>query len=448
MEINTRALTLEILLEVEAGTQMSHIVLGRVLAKYQYLSKSDRAFITRLTGGTIERRITLDYILDAYSKVKVRKMKPVIRNILRMSLYQIFFMDHIPESAAVDEAVKLAAKKHFGGLRGFVNGVLRAVIRDGEQIRYPDKSDPADYLSVRYSVPRTLARDYVEAFGFDLSETICASYLEVRPTTVRLTRTGHDADQTLKSLADDGAVVCPAHYLPEARYISGYDHIGGLAAHQDGAIQVQDESSMLVGRIANPAPGAQVLDLCAAPGGKSLHIADLLDGTGHVEARDVSDYKAARIRENIDRLGLTNIDAAVRDATCFHEADKGSADIVLVDAPCSGLGVVAKKPEIKYGYTKEKLESLVVLQRKILANAASYVKPGGLLIYSTCTITKAENEENAAWFLQHFPYESQSFTDRLPKELIPEVAKSGTLQLLPGVHACDGFFIAAFRKNP
>lgn len=448
MDVNTRELALNILLEINRDGEHSHIAIGNTLAKYQFLQKGDRAFITRLCEGTIEYKIQLDYIIDFVSSVKVRKMKPVIREILRMSVYQLKYMDHVPDRAVVNEAVKLAQRKGFHNLKNFVNGVLRNTARRMNEIPYPDRrQNPIEYLSIHYSVPEALVKQWCEEFGESICEQIIGSFLNQRPTTVRLCRTGHDPEETLRELKNQCAAVKKAPYAADAYEISGYDHLGALQAFQEGKIQVQDVSSMLVAQVAAPVPGIQVLDVCAAPGGKSLHVADLMNGQGMVEARDLTEYKVNLIRDNIERLGLVNIRTNVRDASLVYEEDMEHADLVLADVPCSGYGVIGKKPDIKYHSDQEQQASLLKLQREILKAVASYVKRGGVLIYSTCTIGKAENLDQVLWFTEHFPFQLESLNPYLSPELHSETTAQGYLQLLPGIHACDGFFLARLRKK-
>ncbi len=448
MEVNTRELILDILLEVEKDGRQSQTVIGNVLDKYQFLPKNDRSFITRISEGTIEYRIQLDYIINRVSSVKVKKMKPVIREILRMSVYQMKYMDSVPDRATVNEAVKLAQRKGFHNLKSFVNGVLRNAGRRMDEITWPDrKSNPVKYMSVCYSMPEMLVEQWCREYGDETCEKMLVSFLKHRPLTVRICRTGHNTEQTIRKLQNQGVTVTKAPYATDGYVLEEYDHLGGLKAFTDGEIQVQDTSSMLVAQAANPASGDFVLDLCAAPGGKSLHAADLMEDTGIVEARDVSDYKVSLIRENIDRLGLKNIRTQVRDATVYSPGDAGSADIVLCDVPCSGYGVIGKKPDIKYHASRERQESLQKLQREILKNAASYTKDGGTLIYSTCTIERAENIDQVQWFIKHFPFQLESLDPYLDQKLRQETTKEGYLQLLPGISDCDGFFLARFKKQ-
>lgn len=447
MEVNVRELILGIMLEIDREGKPSHLAVGDVLAKYQFLPKSDRAFITRVCGGTLEQRIYLDYLIDQVSSVKVKKMKPVIRELLRFSVYQMKFMDGVPDSAVVNEAVKLAKKKGFAKLANFVNGVLRNLSRKLPALGYPQTGDRVEDLCVRYSMPRFLTEQWRARYGDEICERMLAAFQEQRPVTVRLCRTGHEPEETLRELERDGVHVQPAPYVEGAYAISGYDHLSALPAFRQGKLQVQDVSSMLPALAAAPKPGDTVIDLCAAPGGKSLHAAELMDGTGRVEARDVTERKVALIRENAERLGLTNVDPQLRDATVWDSADRERADVVLADVPCSGYGVIGRKPDIKYRADREKQRALVQLQRKILENAVACVKPGGVLLYSTCTIAPEENEEQVQWLKERFSLETESLDPYISPQLRSETTARGYLQLLPGIHDCDGFFLARLRKK-
>ena len=443
----TRELLMQMLLSVSQEEHYSHLVLRDTLEKYQFLPKKDRAFITRVFEGTIENRIKIDYWIDQVSSVKVNKMKPVIREIIRSAVYQIVYMDSVPDSAACNEAVKLAQKKGFFSLKGFVNGVLRNISRIKDDLPLPPKGMPKAYLSVCYSTPEWLVDKWIRAYGEETTETMLRDFLKERPTTVRLRTFATNTEQTEKLLKDDGVTVTKAPYVEAARYIEGYDYVPGLTAFREGRIQVQDVSSMLVSICADPQKGAAVLDLCAAPGGKSLHMADLLQGTGSVEARDLTDYKVGLIRQNIERSGAINIEAVRHDATVFDRRLEEKYDIVLADVPCSGLGVIGKKTDIKYRMDPEKIRELVQLQRQILHNAVSYVKPGGILMFSTCTVCEEENQQNVAWLTSHYPLHTESLDKWLPEELCSGETKNGMLQLLPGVHKADGFFLARLKKE-
>lgn len=446
--INTREMILEILLQIEEEGEHSHIAIRNALSKYQFLPKQERAFITRVCEGTLEYRILIDYIIDSFSKITVDKMKPPIREILRSAVYQMKFMDSVPDSAVCNEAVKLAQKKGFYNLKPFVNGVLRSIARQMGELEYPSKEENLlRYLSVKYSMPEQLVLRWLNDYGEETTEKMLEDFLKEKPVTVRCRTYLNSKEKICQSLMEQGVKVEPAPYLPYALTISGFNHILTLDAFLEGKIQVQDVSSMLVAEVADPKKGDYVIDLCAAPGGKSLHMGDKMEGYGTVDARDVSQYKVDLIEENIQRTESINVQAKVMDATIFDLDSECKADIVLADVPCSGYGVIGKKPEIKYRATPQKQEEIVILQRTILDRAAEYVKPRGVLIYSTCTIAKEENEENMMWFMNNHPFKLESLDPYLPEELHSETTALGYLQLLPGVHKTDGFFIAKFRRK-
>lgn len=444
---NTREVVLELLLEIIEKKSYSHLVLRQALNKYQYLEKQQRAFITRLTEGTVEQLIQIDYILNQYSKVKVSKMKPVVRNILRMGVYQICFMDGVPDSAACNEAVKLAKRRRFEGLSGFINGVLRAVSRNKEELVLPGREEGIlPYLSVKYSIPEWLIRFWLEDYEEGILEEILRGFRERRKTTVRCNLSLASKEEIMESLKAQKIQVTPVPYSESVLEIENYDYLETVDAFSKGWIQVQDISSCLAVECIPVSPGAYVIDVCSAPGGKALHIADRLNNTGYVEARDLTWQKVSMIEENRTRSGFTNIGAKVQDALEPDETSVEKADILIADLPCSGLGIMGKKPDIRYNITKEQMDSLVTLQRDILSVVWRYVKPGGILLYSTCTINKEENQKNTEWFLEHFPFEPVSIEGRFGEGLHEESMKKGMLQLLPGIHQGDGFFIALMKR--
>lgn len=438
--VDGREIVLDVLIEILEKDGYSHVVLNQALSKYQYLEKPERAFISRVTEGTLEYLIQIDYVLNLYSKVKVKKMKPLIRNLMRMSVYQILYMDRIPDSAVCNEAVKLASKRKFQGLKGFVNGVLRTISREKETITFPSDD-------IRYSVPMWLMDIWKSRYDEDTVHKMLQSFLEKSRLTVRCNLDQAEQSQIIESLEAQGVKVSETEYVPEMLYLDHFDYLDSLEAFQKGWIQVQDVSSSFVGKVAEPQAGDYVIDVCGAPGGKSLHIADCLKGTGHVEVRDLTEYKVRLIEDNIERTGFTNIDTKVWDALELDEESIEKADIVIADLPCSGLGIIGKKPDIKQKMKPEMLTELATLQREILTVVHQYVKPGGKLIYSTCTVDRKENEENAEWFLKQFPFEPINIEGKLGDGLKEESMKDGWIQLLPGVHPCDGFFIAAFQKK-
>lgn len=445
--INERELVLGILLEITRDGEYGHIALRNTLSKYQYLEKRERAFITRVVEGTLEHMMEIDYIINQFSKVKVNKMKPVIRTIIRSAVYQMLYMDSVPNSAVCNEAVKLASKKGFVNLKGFVNGVLRNIDRNVSNIQYPDKDNMVEYLSVRYSMPVWILEKWSICYDWEQIERMLQGFFKERGTTIRCNLNRISKEELVKKLQGEGVTVKQHPYLEYALVISGYDYLGNLESFEEGDFQVQDLSSMLVAEAAAPKEGDYVIDVCAAPGGKSLHIADKLKGTGHVEARDLTDYKVELIWDNIERSQMDNIEAVSMDALVFDPGSEEKADIVIADLPCSGLGVIGKKADIKYKMTEKTQEELAQLQKDILAVVHRYVKPGGTLLYSTCTINAEENIENVRWFLEQYPeFEVRSLEPVLCSELKDSV-EEGCLQLLPGIHESDGFFISAFQKK-
>lgn len=445
--VNLRELILNILLEIDKEGQYSHLVLRNTLEKYQYLEKKERAFITRICEGTLEYRIRLDYILDQFSTVPAEKMKPVIRELLRSSVYQLLYMDHVPDSAVCNEAVKLARKRGFYNLTGFVNGVLRKIQREYGSIHFPEKNSPVEYLSVIYSMPVWLVERFLEEYDFKTTEKMLEAFLEPHPATIRIREYQTEEEAVLESLKEENVLLEKAPYADRAYYVKNYDYLPALTAFRRGSIQIQDVSSMLAGEIADAKEGDYVIDLCAAPGGKALYLADKLHGTGMVDARDLSKTKTDLIRDNALRQNFLNVVVTEKDATQLDRESLEKADIVLADVPCSGLGVMGRKKDIKYKINPGKIRDLAGLQRKILEQASTYVKPGGTLIYSTCTIGKEENIENVQWFLEHYPYELESLDPYICEELQGETTAKGYLQLLPGIHKCDGFFMARLKRK-
>lgn len=451
---NNREIALDILMEISEKEQYLHVILGDALRKYQYLEKNERAFISRLVRGTVERQLTLDYVIDQVSSVKVKKMKPLIRSLMRMSVYQMMYMEQVPVSAVCNEAVKLAKKRHFGNLAGFVNGVLRGISRQLSGMELPDSD------SIRYSMPEIILDILRQHYGQQALGAMLEAFLKERTISV-ITNTGKCQPAELKKRLElENVCVTAAPYIEGAFIISGFNYLDDLEAFREGLFQVQDISSMVAGIVAAPRAGDRIIDVCAAPGGKSIFAALSLKGTGSVDARDISEKKAAQIQENIDRLGLSNITASVMDATVPDEASEGRGDLVLADVPCSGLGIIGRKPDIKYNVTSGRLREIVSLQRRILDRACGYVKPGGSMIYSTCTLNPKENEENVRYIIEK-GFEPEDITALVPEGIFKDSrsfgreqyertvkeAKQGYLTLIPGIHECDGFFVARLRKK-
>lgn len=446
--MNIRDLVLSMLKEIYAGNEFSHILIRQVLDKYDYLEGSEKAFIKRLTEGTLERTIELDYVINQFSNTPVNKMKPLIRSLMRMSVYQILYMDSVPDSAACNEAVKLAALHKFTSLKGFVNGVLRNIARKKQEIIYPDKEkDFKEYISVTYSLPIWMVEHFIKEYGKEKAEKICAGLLQERPVTVRLKESlgTEEKQQLLESWKQQGIKTKQHPYLSYAYVLEKTEGVKNIPGFEEGGFTVQDVSSMLVAQVAGIAPGMQILDVCAAPGGKATHAAEKLNRSGQVIARDLTEYKVDFIQENAKRLQLDNLWAEEWDALNFDKSKEEWADVVFCDAPCSGLGIMGKKRDIKYRLTQDSLKEVSSLQREIVSTVWKYVKKGGILMYSTCTINREENEKQVQWITKKLPFEVVSMKEELPKELVTDESDFG-LQLLPGIHETDGFFFCKLRR--
>ena len=451
---NIREIVLNILIEYDRDGVRKPSLLKDSLNKYDYLESRDKAFMKRVVDGCIERQIQIDYILNSFSKTKTDKMQPFIRSLLRMSVYQIMFMDAVPDSAACNEAVKLAQKHKFAGLKGFVNGVLRNIARSKDKIEYPSKEDNngTAYLEAFYSMPKWICEMWCDTYGFEKTEEILAFFLEPRPTTVRL-KSSCDRKAFTKELESVGVVVTESDILPYALNLEKTDNIRFLPGFDEGLFFAQDVSSMMVTEIADPQPGQVVVDVCAAPGGKSLHAAERVfkGGEGVVISRDVSERKCELIRENADRMGASNVKVEVHDARIHDRNMENKADILYLDLPCSGLGIIGRKNDIKYNVTRQSLSDVSKLQWEIIKTAWDYVKPGGILMYSTCTVNREENEAMVSRICAELPFEPVDIKDKLPARLqsgeLAKTAENGYIQLLPGEYGTDGFFISKLRRK-
>ena len=446
--VNTRELVLDMLLAIEKGEGFSHKLLKDTLDKYDYLDRKDKAFMKRIVEGTLERQMYLDFIINAYSNTPVNKMKPLIRCLMRMSTYQLIFMQ-VPDRAVCNEAVKLAGKRKFVNLKGFVNGVLRKIAVSKDNLPMPSRENMVSFLSITYSMPTWLVEKWIKELGADMTEGMLERLLEISPVTIRIKESvsAEDKEALLAQMKEQGITVEAHPYLHYAYTLSHLEGMHQVPGFSQGLIAVQDVSSMLAVEVAGIKPGNLVLDVCAAPGGKSMLAAEKTGPEGLVIARDLSDMKVSFIEENAGRMCLDQVRVQVQDATVLDETMIGKADVVLADLPCSGLGIIAKKRDIKYNVTPESLEELQILQRQILDVVSQYVKPGGILIYSTCTINPMENEENRAYILEELGFEAASLDEYLPETLKSETTKSGYLQLIPSVHETDGFFISKYCKK-
>ena len=451
--MNSRALAAEIITECLEGTGQSHLLLQEALRRHPEADARDRNLLTSLVHGTIGCALQLDAYLEPLSRVPVEKLKPYVRTVLRMGLYQLIYLDRIPASAVCNESVKLVRKRMGDGLTGYVNGVLRAATRKES---WEELSGAA-----AFSLPEELY-DYLTAlYGEEEVQAIGRAYLMPPVLWARVNTSRAAAEEVAASLKNEGYAAEQTDGIPgclklerlrqttmdsqtETEKATKSRPLDALTALREGLLQLQDKSAQLAVLAADPKPGMKVLDLCAAPGGKSLQAADLMRDEGEVLACDISEEKIVRIRDNISRSGFGCVKAAVADATVFDPEKEGCFDLVIADLPCSGLGTAGRKPEIKYRVTQDKIRELAALQRQILKNAVRYVRPGGKLLYSTCTLTREENTDNADWL------RDACGLRQLPLALPPDRfsgAETGRLQLMPKAGSGDGFFISLFMKE-
>lgn len=431
-----RALALSLLLRSEQDNLYSNLILDTAIRRGN-LSDADRGLLTALVYGVLEKKLTLDYLIDQLSDRPARDIDVDARILLRMGLYQLRFMDRIPAHAALNETVALAPKRS----RGFVNAVLRRYTREEGSITWPDREEkPLDYLSVTYSFPTELCERFVGIFGMERAEQVLCAIDHTPPLTLRVNTCRTSVDELSARLLEAGASVSPALHAPHALRLDGGNPTA-LPGFDAGDFFVQDEASQLCVEAVDTHEGMTVLDICACPGSKSFGMALNMNNTGSLTAFDLHQNKLSLIEKGAVRLGLTNIKVEARDGRDFDQTLEAVADRVLCDVPCSGFGVLAKKPEIRYKDLSA-LAPLPDIQLAILENACRYVKSGGVLVYSTCTIFPEENEDNVARFLSRHP-------EFVPTDFTVGDLKStsGMLTLTPDEHGTDGFFMAKFTKE-
>lgn len=446
---SARDLALMALKEVDEDGAYANIVLNRVLESHRP-GKMDRSFATELTYGTMRSLNTLDWILGHFLKQPLEKQTVWVRNILRLGVYQILFMDRVPESAAVNEAANQARRFGHPGAVKFVNGVLRNVARSGKDLKFPELGrDPVAHISLRYSHPAWLVERWLADYGPEETIALCKSDNGPAPNTVRTNTLKIGRDHLIARLREEGVGAGETLYAPEGLNIEGFVSLRGFAPFEEGLFQVQDESSMLVGHALSPEPGSTILDAAAAPGGKSTHLAQLMGDRGTVLAGDIHPHKLRLIEDNCRRLGINCVKAFQADARDLPPELKERADYVLVDAPCSGLGVLKRRPDSRWRKTTDQISGIVELQAQILNSAARCLRPGGVMVYSTCTLLEEENRAQVQAFLgEHPEFAAENLSNYLPVSLDHHrTMEQGYIQLLPHRHGMDGFFIARLRKR-
>lgn len=435
-----REVAMQVLQKVHVEGAYANVTFAQTLREMR-MEERDRRFLTELVYGTVKAGNTLDYMIGRYV-ADIRKAQPAIRELLRLGFYQIFCMDRVPPSAACNTAVELAKKHGRRGADSFVNGVLRAAVREPERAALPDGKD-AHALALRTWHPKWMVERWIHAFGYEQAEALCRCNNTSAPLSVRVNTLRTDRAALMDEFARVGAEVSSSLYVPEGIVLCTHDALDDLAPLREGLAQVQDESSMLVAHVLDPRPGMTVIDACAAPGGKTTHIAQRMENRGHILAFDIYEEKLHRIERNAKRLGISIIEARLHDAREIGTHYAGQADRVLVDAPCSGLGVLRRKPDARWRKNPSDAKTLPPLQRVILASAAEAVKPGGILVYSTCTMEECENARVVEDFLRtHADFVLEETGAFLP------VVKTAEhmVQIMPEEGGPDGFFIVRMRR--
>ncbi|MBI9011655.1 MAG: 16S rRNA (cytosine(967)-C(5))-methyltransferase RsmB [Clostridiales bacterium] len=433
MKVNARKVVLETLNEIDNNKFTNKLI--QEIQKREDIESRDMGFISKIVYGVVENRMYLDYVVRKFSSIRLKKIEPEILNILRMSAYQIIYLTKVPNSAVVDEAVKLT-KKVNKRHSGFVNGILRNMIRNLETVELP-KADN-ERLSIQYSHPLWMVDRWLAVYGLSFTEDLLKANNETPHLVLRTNTLLINREDLMTKLKSSGLECKKSDIVEEGIIITS---LGSLSIDQIpefglGYFTIQDESSMMVSRILDPKAGEYILDLCAAPGGKTTHISQLMENKGQVYACDITEKKLDLVKENIKRLKLNNIRLFENDATVFNESFVDKFDKVLVDAPCSGLGIIRRKPDIKYQKTEADILALNDIQMTILDQASKYIKQGGVLVYSTCTIEPSENRLMVEAFLK-------SHTDF---EILP-INEDKDLQLYPNVDETDGFYCCKLLRK-
>ncbi|OIJ09852.1 16S rRNA (cytosine(967)-C(5))-methyltransferase [Anaerobacillus arseniciselenatis] len=443
---NVREVALDILLQIEKNQAYSNLLLNQTI-KREKINEKDIGLLTEIVYGTIQRKNTLDYYLSQFVKIKLKKLDDWVLVLLRLSLYQIIYLDRVPERAVVHEAVELAKKKGHKGISAMVNGTLRSLLRQGVP-SFNKIEDPIEKLAISYSHPIWLTKRWIDQFGEDKTKAVCEINCTPPMVTARVNKMKvRNIDEVIEKLEGEG-VICERGDLSDdaIKVIKGT--LPNTTAYKEGMVTIQDESSMLVARALGAMPKMKVLDSCAAPGGKTTHIAELMNNEGEICALDLHEHKVKLIDEQASRLNLSIIHTKATDSRKANEVfEKESFDCILVDAPCTGLGVIRRKPDIKWQKQEADIERITLIQKDILSAVAPLLKKGGTIVYSTCTIDDLENEEVVKSFLnEHSNFElDETLKERLPKKL-EGLYNKGMVKILPSDFNTDGFFISSLKK--
>lgn len=444
---NVREASLDALLKIHKNQTYSNLLLNDVINQKK-LSKVDVPLYTQIVYGTLQQQRYIDFILESFSRKALDKLEPWVLVLLRLSIYQLKFLDRVPDHAVLNEAVTIAKRRGHKGISGMVNGILRSYLRNGEP-ELKEAGGPLVQLAVKTSHPDWMIERWVNQFGWETAETAAEANNHPPGTSVRINPLRVTIEEAMTELQNEGLEVEISPLLPEEALRINRGSAAATRAFQDGRITIQDESSMMAGKVLAPNSGERILDACAAPGGKTTHLAEQMQNKGEVISIDLHEHKIRLIDQQAERLGLTNISARTGDARTLDSETLGSFDKILVDAPCSGLGVIRRKPDMKWTKLQKDLERLIFIQKDILECVWKLLKPGGRLVYSTCTIDKYENEMQVKRFMGDHKdaVADQGMFDRLPEEVKIDVKDNFMLQLMPGKFGTDGFFVASLEKR-
>ena len=444
--MNSREIALKVLTDIREKGAYSNYSINKYLK--EKISLKDENLVREIVYGVIENLTYIDYIISKLSTKKIEKIHPKILDILRIGVYQIAFTDKIPDRAAVNESVNLAKKYVHGGAAGFVNGILRNFSRRKAEMMKIESGDKLEFLSIKYSHPKWMVKRWIKAYGEDFTERLLNANNSKPKLNLRVNTLKTDKDTLKQALTNYGYEVHDTKYAKDGIVVENPVRITDIDEFIQGHFTIQDESSMLVAQIANPKEDSIILDLCSAPGGKATHLAQIMNNKGRIICWDIYEHKLELVRENASRLGINIIETKLQDAQVLDESMIGIADICIVDAPCSGLGIIRRRPEIKWNRKEEDIEDLVKIQRNILNNASKYVKPGGLIIYSTCTIEENENMNTIEEFLnKNKDFTLSPFDQLISFDENMSSSKEGYIQMFPNIHGTDGFFISRIKKK-
>jgi 16S rRNA (cytosine967-C5)-methyltransferase len=446
--INARQLAYQILLNLEKQASFPDRLISTALLRHAGFKEEDRALLTELVYGVLRWRGLLDWHVDQLSRVEPRKIAPEIRTLLRLALYQILYLSRVPDHAAVNETVKIVKSTQPAHLVGFVNALLREAIRRQGKWEWPSPEvDPTEHLATTTSHPRWFVHRCVEEFGLEETRSLCRANNTIAPLVLRVSAHKTSTAEVMLGLLGQDLAVEPSPYLADAVRLTGIrQSISTLSIFEKGWIQVQDEASQVISLLLDPHPGERILDVCAGFGGKSTHVGSLMGNDGEIVAVDQSSWKLQELQQNARRQGLGIIRTLPGDATELRPEQLGSFDRVLLDAPCSGFGTLRRKPDIKWRRHLKDPYRFSRLQKQLLEHASHFVKPGGILVYATCTIFSEENERVAADFGErHEGWELESVADLLP-ESCRQMVQERFFRSWPHRHGVDGFFAARWRR--